>query len=451
MKQIDLRTAGSAEVEKLLTKPAFDEVAVSDNVQQRIKATFGEELSPSRLVDRIVQDIRSRGDVAVLEYTAKIDNVTLSVAGMEVAAEEIAQALTEIDSELLATLKRAADNIRRFHEEQKDMDRPWTSSRGEGSWIGQRRTPMDRAGIYVPGGTAAYPSSVLMTAIPAVVAGVREVVMMVPPARDGSVNPLVLAAAAVAGVHRIFRIGGAQAIAALAFGTATIPRVDKIVGPGNLFVTLAKKAVYGYCDIDMLAGPSEIMIVADETADPAYVVADMLSQAEHDELASSILVTDSESLANQVKIELDAQLASLPRANTARTALEKQGMILFVRDMVQAAECVNAAAPEHLELLTEKPDELLPLIRHAGAIFLGAYSPEPLGDYFAGPSHVLPTGGTARYASVLNVDTFMKTTSLIAYTSQDLAALSADVFRLAEAEGLTAHARAIAIRRWGHV
>ena len=447
MKRVDLRGADTADIVRLLMKPAFDEIVISEKVQARIERTFGEALSPQQLVDRIVGDIRRRGDDAVLEYTVKIDGVTLTAAEMEVTAAEKKQAMAALPAELVDVLQQAAANIRCFYEEQLENDRPWTSSRGTGSWVGQRRTPLDRVGIYVPGGTAAYPSSVLMTAIPAVVAGVREVMMMVPPSPDGSVNPLVLAAAEIAGVNRIFRIGGAQAIAALAFGTATVPKVDKIVGPGNIFVTLAKKAVYGYCDIDMLAGPSEIMIVADGSADAAYVAADMLSQAEHDELASSILVTDSETVAAEVEQELQVQLATLPRAATAQTALERQGLILLVRDLNQAAECVNAAAPEHLEILTETPEALLPGIRHAGAIFLGAYSPEPLGDYFAGPSHVLPTGGTARYASVLNADTFRKTTSLIAYAPADLSAVGAAVVRLAEAEGLSAHARAIALRR----
>ena len=447
MKRVDLRGADTADIVRLLMKPAFDEIVISEKVQARIERTFGEALSPQQLVDRIVGDIRRRGDDAVLEYTVKIDGVTLTAAGMEVTAAEKKQAMAALPAELADVLQQAAANIRRFYEEQLENDRPWTSSRGTDSWVGQRRTPLDRVGIYVPGGTAAYPSSVLMTAIPAVVAGVREVTMMVPPSPDGSVNPLVLAAAEIAGVNRIFRIGGAQAIAALAFGTATVPKVDKIVGPGNIFVTLAKKAVYGYCDIDMLAGPSEIMIVADGSADAAYVAADMLSQAEHDELASSILVTDSETVAAEVEQELQVQLATQPRAATAQTALERQGLILLVRDLDQAAECVNAAAPEHLEILTETPEALLPGIRHAGAIFLGAYSPEPLGDYFAGPSHVLPTGGTARYASVLNADTFRKTTSLIAYAPADLSAVGAAVVRLAEAEGLSAHARAIALRR----
>ena len=446
MRRIDLRGAVEADIVRLLAKPAFDEVIVSENVRRRIEQTFGADLTPTALVEKIVQDVRRDGDQAVLEYTAKIDGVILSAVGMEVTVAEKESAMAAIDPALLESLGQAAENVRQFHQEQKENDRPWSSTRGRHSWVGQRRTPMDRAGVYVPGGTAAYPSSVLMTAIPAVVAGVREVIMMVPPAKDGSVNPLVLAAATLAGVHRIFRIGGAQAIAALAFGTGTIPRVDKIVGPGNLFVTLAKKAVYGHCDIDMLAGPSEIMIVADCSANPAFVAADMLSQAEHDELASSILVTDSAVLADQVEQALELQLADLPRATTACTALEQQGLVLLVDGLGQAVQCVNAAAPEHLEIITTDPAALLPEIRHAGAIFLGAWTPEPLGDYFAGPSHVLPTGGTARYASVLNVDTFMKTTSVIAYGEQDLAAQAAAIVRLAEAEGLSAHARAVSIR-----
>lgn len=451
MKRMDLRENTPAEIAQRLAKPDFDQVKISDSVRQRIRATFGRDLSPQQLVEEIVQEVRQRGDEAVLDYAQRIDGVQLTAATLAVAEAEIHQALAQIEPQLLQDLTAAAENIRRFHQEQKEQERPWTTCRGKSSWLGQRRTPMDRAGIYVPGGTAAYPSSVLMSAIPAVVAGVRDVIMMVPCGKDGRVNPVVLAAASLAGVHRIFRIGGAQAIAAMAFGTATVPRVDKIVGPGNLFVTLAKKAVYGYCDIDMLAGPSEIMIVADETADPAFVAADLLSQAEHDELASCILVTDRQELIDQVEAELNRQLSFLPRAETAQAALDGQGLALLVSDMQQAVQCVNAAAPEHLELLTAEPVALLPEIRHAGAIFLGAWSPEPLGDYYAGPSHVLPTGGTARYASVLNVDTFTKTTSLIAFSAEDFLPLSEEIVRLAQAEGLAAHARAVEVRRKNHV
>ena len=447
MKRLDLRGVDEAELVKLLTKPAFDEVPVSERARDRTRQTFGADLTPSELVARIVRNVRESGDRAVIDYTAKIDRVILTPEKLEVSDAEKAKAMAAVDPALLSALRQAAENIRQFHQEQKDREGSWTSERGAESWVGQRRTPVDRAGVYVPGGTAAYPSSVLMTVVPAVVAGVQEVIMTVPPSPDGSVNPLVLVAAEIAGVSRIFRMGGAQAIAAMAFGTATIPRVDKIVGPGNLFVTLAKKAVYGYCDIDMLAGPSEIMIVADSSADPVQVAADMLSQAEHDELASSILVTDDEALAAQVERELETQLRLLPRAAMARAALKANGRILIARDLQQAVQCVNAAAPEHLELLTVAPEKLLPAIRHAGAIFVGSHSPEPLGDYFAGPSHVLPTGGTARFASVLNVDTFMKKTSVICYAAEDLKAVASDIIRLAEAEGLSAHARAIMERK----
>ena len=318
--------------------------------------------------------------------------------------------------------------------------------RGQGSILGQSVIPLDRVGIYVPGGTAAYPSSVIMNAVPAAVAGVKEIIMMVPP-KNGKINPYVLIAAKEAGVSKIFKIGGAQAIAAMAFGTETIPRVDKITGPGNIFVTLAKKAVYGHCDIDMLAGPSEILIVADKTADPVYTAADMLSQAEHDTLASSIVITDSAELAQKVAAEAEKQLAKLPRREIAQASIDRNGLIVIAEDMMQAMRFANVSAPEHLELLTADPFQLLPYVRHAGAVFLGAYSPEPLGDYFAGPNHVLPTGGTARYYSVLNVETFMKRTSIISYTQPALQAVSEDIIRLAETEGLQAHANAIRLRR----
>jgi len=341
-------------------------------------------------------------------------------------------------------LKKAAENVRRYHEEQKPNS--WMTYREHGSLLGQSLIPLDRVGIYVPGGTAAYPSSVIMNAMPAVVAGVGEIVMMVPP-KNGAINPYVLIAARLAGVKKIYKIGGAQAIAALAFGTETIPRVDKITGPGNIFVTLAKKEVYGHVDIDMLAGPSEILIVADEDADPVYTAADMLSQAEHDPLASSIVITDSEKLARQVAIEAENQLQKLPRQEIARASIERNGLIVIADNMQQALRFANTSAPEHLELLTREPFQLLPYVRHAGAVFLGAYSPEPLGDYFAGPNHVLPTGGTARYYSVLNVETFMKRTSLISYTQPALEAVSEDIIRLAETEGLQAHANAIRLRK----
>jgi histidinol dehydrogenase len=398
----------------------------------------------AELVAQIVRDVRFEGDKAVLRYTKLIDKVDCAIEDLLVTEEEFAAAEKQADPQVVASLKKAAENVRRYHEEQKPNS--WMTYREHGSLLGQSLIPLDRVGIYVPGGTAAYPSSVIMNAMPAVVAGVGEIVMMVPP-KNGAINPYVLIAARLAGVKKIYKIGGAQAIAALAFGTETIPRVDKITGPGNIFVTLAKKEVYGHVDIDMLAGPSEILIVADDSADPVYTAADMLSQAEHDPLASSIVITDSEKLARQVAIEAENQLQKLPRQEIARASIERNGLIVIADDMMQALRFANTSAPEHLELLTREPFQLLPYVRHAGAVFLGAYSPEPLGDYFAGPNHVLPTGGTARYYSVLNVETFMKRTSLISYTQPALEAVSEDIIRLAETEGLQAHANAIRLRR----
>ena len=348
------------------------------------------------------------------------------------------------DPTVVESLRKAAENVRRYHQEQKPNS--WMTYREKGSILGQSIIPLDRVGIYVPGGTAAYPSSVIMNAVPASVAGVGEIIMMVPP-KNGKINPYVLIAARAAGVKKIYKIGGAQAIAAMAFGTETIPRVDKITGPGNIFVTLAKKEVYGHVDIDMLAGPSEILIVADKTADPVYTAADMLSQAEHDPLASSIVITDDAELAEKVAKEAEKQLAALPRREIAQASIDRNGLIVVADDMMQAMRFANVSAPEHMELLTAQPFQLLPYVRHAGAVFLGAYSPEPLGDYFAGPNHVLPTGGTARYYSVLNVETFMKRTSIISYTQPALSDVSEDIIRLAETEGLQAHANAIRIRR----
>jgi len=444
MRIVDVRGMTRAEVTALLRKPDFDAVELSEAVSARIEQTFGEKLSAAAVVEKIVSDVRTRGDDAVLEYIALIDGVKLTADALQVSESEFAAAMEAVDPLVLASIRKAVANVRRYHAEQ--LPKSWISYREHGAILGQNCLPLERVGIYVPGGTAAYPSSVIMNAVPAVVAGVSEIVMVVPPARDGSVNPYVLAAAREAGVSKVFRVGGAQAIAALAFGTATLPRVDKITGPGNIFVTLAKKAVYGYCGIDMLAGPSEILIVADDTADPAYVAADMLSQAEHDALASSIVITDSPELARRVAEEAELQLARLPRREIAAAALDRNGLIIIAASTLAAMELANIAAPEHLEILTAEPFGLLPYVRHAGAVFLGPYSPEPLGDYLAGPNHVLPTGGTARFYSVLNVETFMKRTSVIAYTKEALAAVSEDVIRLAAAEGLEAHANAVKIR-----
>ena len=433
MRIINAKKIGREEVERLLTKKAFDEVELSPKVRAANQKIFGEDLSAVEIVRRIVADVRKLGDKAVIDYTRKIDGVELDNFAVDVA--EI-----DIDSELLASLRVAAENIRRFHAEQ--LPKSWITYRGENSLLGQAVIPLERVGVYVPGGTAAYPSSVLMNIIPAKVAGVREVIMCTPNA-----NPTVLAAAKLAGVDKIFKIGGAQAIAAMAFGTEQIPRVNKIVGPGNIFVTLAKKEVYGHCDIDMLAGPSEILIVADENANPIYAAADLLSQAEHDPLACSILITTSQTLADKVAAQVDEQLKNLPRKEIAATSIERNGLIVVAEDLDEAIDFANFSAPEHLELLVSAPFELLPKIKNAGAIFLGAYSPEPLGDYLAGPNHVLPTGGTAKFYSVLNVETFLKRTSLISYSRRDLLDAANDIIRLAEAEGLHAHANAISLRR----
>nr|WP_218039495.1 histidinol dehydrogenase [Dendrosporobacter quercicolus] len=432
------------EVINLLKKPAFDEVRLDDRVKAGIRRNFGADLTAAQVVDKIVTAVRAGGDEAVAGFTKLIDGADFSGKSFEVSPAEFTAARKAVDDKVLASIRLAIDNVRRYHTEQ--LPKSWLTYREHGAILGQNCLPLDRVGIYVPGGTAAYPSSVIMNAVPAVVAGVKEILMAVPPARDGSVNPYVLTAAREAGVTRVFKAGGAQAVAALAFGTETVPKVDKITGPGNIFVTLAKKAVYGYCDIDMLAGPSEILIVADHTANARYIAADLLSQAEHDLLASSILITDSPALAGQVAAEVEAQLAVLPRQEIAAAALTGNGLIIVVRDMAEAIELANASAPEHLEILTADPFQQLPYVRHAGAVFLGPYSPEPLGDYLAGPNHVLPTGGTARFYSVLNVETFMKRTSIIAYTKAALSGVSADVIRLATAEGLEAHANAIRVR-----
>lgn len=444
MRIINVKDMGLEAVEKLLKKPAFDQVELNPRIREANKKLFGADLTAAEIVDKIVGDVRRDGDEAVIKYTKLIDRTEFTPEEFVVTESEYEAAYQEADPAVVESLRKAAENVRRYHQEQKPNS--WMTYRDKGSILGQSVIPLDRVGIYVPGGTAAYPSSVIMNAMPAVVAGVKEIIMMVPP-KNGKINPYVLVAAKEAGVSKIFKIGGAQAIAAMAFGTETIPRVDKITGPGNIFVTLAKKAVYGHCDIDMLAGPSEILIVADKTADPAYTAADMLSQAEHDMLASSIVITDSPELAEKVAVEAEKQLKVLPREEITRASLDRNGMIIITEDIMQAVELANVSAPEHMEVLTEQPFQLLPYIRHAGAVFLGAYSPEPLGDYFAGPNHVLPTGGTARYYSVLNVETFMKRTSIISYTQEQLDAVSDDVIRLAEAEGLQAHANSVKLRK----
>ena len=444
MKIVKAAEIGEREVERLLTKKAFDEVELSPKIREANKKLYGEDLSAAEIVRRIVGDVRRDGDAAVIKYTKLIDRVDIKPEDFLVSEAEYEAAEQAADPAVVESLRKAAANVRRYHQEQKPNS--WMTYRDQGSILGQSIIPLDRVGIYVPGGTAAYPSSVIMNAVPASVAGVGEIIMMVPP-KNGQINPYVLIAAREAGVSKIYKIGGAQAIAAMAFGTETVPRVDKITGPGNIFVTLAKKEVYGHVDIDMLAGPSEILIVADKTADPVYTAADMLSQAEHDPLASSIVITDDAELAEKVAVEAEKQLVKLPRREIAQASIDRNGLIVIAEDIMQAMRFANVSAPEHMELLTAQPFQLLPYVRHAGAVFLGAYSPEPLGDYFAGPNHVLPTGGTARYYSVLNVETFMKRTSLISYTQPALSAVSDDIIRLAESEGLQAHANAIRIRK----
>ena len=434
----------ASEIAALMQKKAFDECELSPGVQAGVTAMFGAPLTAAQVVDKIVTAVRVEGDEQLLHYTNLLDKAGLTTATIRVSEAEFAEAGGLVDKEVLVAIGCAVANVRRFHEEQ--MPKSWLTNRECGAMLGQKVTPVDSVGIYVPGGTAAYPSSVIMNAVPAIVAGVPRIVMAVPPGRDGKVNPYVLATAQLIGVKEIYKMGGAQAVAALAFGTATVPKVEKITGPGNIFVTLAKKAVYGHCDIDMLAGPSEILIIADASADPAYLAADLLSQAEHDPLASAILVTDSELVANAVAAEIEVQLAALPRQEIAAISLANHGRIIVASDMETVIEMANLSAPEHLEVMTKAPFELLPYLRNAGAIFLGAYSPEPLGDYYAGPNHILPTGGTARFYSVLNVETFMKKTSIIAYTQGALASVGGDVIKMAEAEGLQAHANAIRVR-----
>lgn len=444
MKVLKVKELGLEAVKQTLKKASFDEVELNPRIRAKNKELYGEDLSAVQIVDRIVNAVRHEGDAAVVKYTKLLDGADFKPEDFLVREEEYEAAYIQADKKVVESLLKAIANVRKYHEEQKPNS--WITYRAHGSILGQSVIPLDRVGVYVPGGTAAYPSSVVMNVVPAKVAGVKDIIMMAPPSRDGKINPYVLIAAKEAGVNAIYKIGGAQAIAAMAFGTETIPKVDKITGPGNIFVTLAKKAVYGHCDIDMLAGPSEILIVADKTADPVYTAADMLSQAEHDMLASSIVITDDETLADKVLANMEAQLAKLPRKEIAGASIERNGRIILAENIMQAMELANYSAPEHMEILTENPFTMLPYVRHAGAVFLGQYSPEPLGDYFAGPNHVLPTGGTARYYSVLNTETFMKRTSIISYTQPALQEVSSDIIRLAETEGLQAHANAIKLR-----
>lgn len=391
---------------------------------------------------KIIADVRSQGDLAVIAYTEKFDKVKLS--SLQVKRSEIEEAYEEISEQLVAIIKEAANNIQSYHAKQQKSS--WITTEENGTILGQKVTPLDSAGVYVPGGTAAYPSSVLMNVIPAKVAGVKRIVMVSPPGEDGKLPAGVLVAADIAGVEEIYKIGGAQAIAALAYGTETIQSVDKITGPGNIYVALAKREVFGDVDIDMIAGPSEIAVLADETAKADEIAADLLSQAEHDMRASSVLVTASSTLAEAVQQEVIAQLVTLPRKEIAEKAIEDFGAIYLVGDMEEAIEVVNQLAPEHLEIVTKNAMELLGRIRHAGAIFIGRFSSEPVGDYFAGPNHVLPTNGTARFSSPLSVEDFQKKSSIIAYSETALRENGAKIAEFARLEGLEAHARAVEAR-----
>lgn len=397
-----------------------------------------------RTVEEIISNVRTQGDKALIEYTEKFDKVELTRDSLRVTKEEIDAAYEKIDPKLLGVIRRAKANIEAFHMKQKETS--WFTTGEDGIFLGQLYRPLEVVGIYVPGGTAVLTSSVLMNALPAKVAGVERILMATPPRKDGSIEPAVLVAACEAGVTEIYKMGGAQAIAAMAFGTETVPRADKLFGPGNIYVATAKRLVFGYCDIDMFAGPSEVTVVADESADPAYVAADLLSQAEHDVLSAAILVTTSQKIAEAVSEEIKKQYTKLTRQNILDRSLSDYSAAVIVNDLDQAMDVVNKIAPEHLELCIEDPLSKLSSVKNAGAIFLGHWSPEPLGDYFAGPNHILPTGGTARFFSPLNVADYIKKSSVISYTRKALEKVSADVEMFAMSEGLDGHANAIKIR-----
>lgn len=396
----------------------------------------------TKTVQAIVNDVRARGDKALCEYTEKFDGAELEE--LELSKEAIDKAFESVPEKTVKAFERAARNIKDFHERQKQQS--WFTTKDDGVMMGQRIRGLKRVGIYVPGGRAAYPSSVLMNAIPAKVAGVGEIIMVTPPSKDGSVNPNILAAAKIAGVDRIFSVGGAQAIAALAFGTESIPKVDKIVGPGNIFVATAKRLVFGTVDIDMIAGPSEILVIADETAEPKFLAADLMSQAEHDPMACAILLTTSREIAEKTAAEIEKQKITLSKKDIIDQSLEKFGAMIVCKSLDGCVNTANEIAPEHLELMVKDPIEYLGRIDNVGSVFLGKYSPEPLGDYFAGPNHVLPTSGTARFFSPLSVDTFVKKSSFIYYTKDALGKGKDDIITIAESEGLTAHANSVKVR-----
>lgn len=423
-------------------------IAKADGVSERelinqLKARSGEiDRKVTSAVTDILNNVKQNGDDAVREYTLKFDGHMPSE--FEISREEIDSSPDKCDRDFILALYKAADNIRDFHARQKQQS--WLEPKQNGVILGQRIRGLKRVGVYVPGGTAAYPSSVLMNVIPAKIAGVKEIVMVTPPQKDGTANPDILAAAKIAGVDRVFLMGGAQAVAALAYGTQSVPKVDKIVGPGNIFVATAKKLLYGTVDIDMIAGPSEILIVADKSANPKFLAADLMSQAEHDKMASAILLTTSEETANETAKELSRQMQTLERRDIIEQSLNDFGAIIVCKDISEAVDFANELAPEHLELAVENPMEYIGRVDNAGSVFLGHYSPEPLGDYFAGPNHVLPTSGTARFFSPLSVDSFIKKSSFIYYTEPALSEAKDDIIKLAETEGLTAHANSIKVR-----
>lgn len=423
-------------------------IAKADGVSERelinqLKARSGEiDRKVTSAVTDILNNVKQNGDDAVREYTLKFDGHMPSK--FEISREEIDSSPDKCERDFILALYKAADNIRDFHARQKQQS--WLEPKQNGVILGQRIRGLKRVGVYVPGGTAAYPSSVLMNVIPAKIAGVKEIVMVTPPQKDGTANPDILAAAKIAGVDRVFLMGGAQAVAALAYGTQSVPKVDKIVGPGNIFVATAKKLLYGTVDIDMIAGPSEILIVADKSANPKFLAADLMSQAEHDKMASAILLTTSEETANETAKELSRQMQTLERRDIIEQSLNDFGAIIVCKDISEAVDFANELAPEHLELAVKNPMEYIGRVDNAGSVFLGHYSPEPLGDYFAGPNHVLPTSGTARFFSPLSVDSFIKKSSFIYYTEPALSEAKDDIIKLAETEGLTAHANSIKVR-----
>lgn len=422
-----------------LTKETKDELL--GNLLKRNPGSYTEY---ENTVNEIINNVRENGDKALFDYTLKFDRFAVNEKTIKVTRKEIEEAYKELSDDFVEVMKKSAENIRVFHEKQKRNT--WIDTKEDGSILGQRILPIEISGVYVPGGKAAYPSSVLMNVVPAKVAGVERIVMCTPPSKDGKVNAGTLVAADIAGVTEIYKVGGAQAIAAMAFGTASVPKVDKITGPGNIFVALAKKACFGHVSIDSIAGPSEILVLTDETANPRYVAADLLSQAEHDELASSILITTSQDIADKVSKEIDEFLKTLSRSEIIKKSLENYGYIFVADNMDDAIDAANAVASEHLEIITKNPFETMTKIKNAGAIFLGEYSSEPLGDYFAGPNHILPTNRTARFFSPLSVDDFVKKTSIISYSQEGLYKVHKDIELFAKEEGLTAHANSIAVR-----